>query len=164
MPRTCTICNHPEREAIETAIVAGISNRSIALQFGTSHMAVQRHATDHIQQEIKNSQAAQEEARGLDIVKQLKEINDITREILKQSRGISTHEITLKAVARVEKQLELQAKLLGAIDDRPVNIYITPEWIAIRTVIVQALKPYPDARRAVAAALAQMETNRDRFN
>jgi len=43
MPRTCTVCAHPQRTGIDRALVGGASNRSIALHFGVSHMAVQRH-------------------------------------------------------------------------------------------------------------------------
>lgn len=165
MARTCTICSHEKRAAIEDSIVAGASNRSIALQFGMSHMAVQRHAIDHIAQEIKQSQEAKEEAQGLDIVKQLKDINKITLEILRDARADDTKQaIALQAIDRVCKQLELQAKLLGAIDTPQINIMFTPEWHAIRGTIIAALVPFPDARVAVAGALARLEDSHARLN
>ena len=43
MPRTCTICKHPQRLEIERAIVAGTSLRSIAGQFGTAKTNIERH-------------------------------------------------------------------------------------------------------------------------
>ncbi len=157
MPRTCTICNHPERAAIESALVLGTSYRDIALQFGIGHMAVQRHASEHVQEAVKQSQEATEEARGLDVVKQLKNINDITLAILKESRDAKKNGMALFAIDRVIKQIELQAKLLGDIDTPQINIMVTPEWIRIRTTLVQALAPFPDAKISVAAALVRME-------
>jgi hypothetical protein len=43
MPRSCTICTHPQRTAIETALMAGDAFRIIANRFGTSPAALFRH-------------------------------------------------------------------------------------------------------------------------
>jgi len=80
-------------------------------------MAVQRHAVEHIAQEIKQSQAAKEEAQGLDVVKQLKTVNSVTLAILKEARDEKSNTMALLAIDRVMKQLELQAKLLGDINE-----------------------------------------------
>ena len=37
-----------------------------------------------------------------------------------------------------------------------INIHMHPEWIELRTVIVAALEPHADARRAVLRALQGM--------
>jgi hypothetical protein len=86
MARTCTICVHPQRSEIEAAIVAGTPYRAITKQFGSSPAAITRHASEHISQAIKQSQAAKEEAQALDVVKQLRIINTVTMAILKESR------------------------------------------------------------------------------
>jgi len=154
---TCTICIHPNRAEIETAIASGTSMRSIALQFGTSHMSISRHASNHISGLIQQSQVAKDEARGLDVVRQLVYINSVTVDILKEARANKKNGMALFAVDRIIKQLELQAKLLGDIDKPQINIYVSPEWRGIRDRIVLALVPYPDARFAVAQELAQLE-------
>ena len=165
MPRTCTICSHPERAQIDAAFVSGTPYRSIAKQFGCSDAAMYRHTSEHIAQAIKETKQAQEEAQALDVVKQLKEINRVTLEIMKESRSDKKNGMALFAIDRLQKQLELQAKLLGDIDDSPkVTIWMAPEWQNIRALIVQALIPYPDAKLAVATALAQMEDSRARLN
>lgn len=165
MSRVCTICYHPERSAIESAIVTGESYRHIASQFGVGYKSVERHIADkHVAQEIKQTQAAKEEARSLDVVKQLKDINEISQAILKESRDLKDNDIALKAIDRIAKQLELQAKLLGDIGGTQMNVYLSPEWQDIRKVLVQALVPFPDARIAVADALAALEESRASLN
>lgn len=163
MARTCTICSHEKRMEIDSAFVAGASYRSIAKQFGCSEAAMYRHTSEHIAREVKQLQSAQKELRGLDVVKQLKTINGITLTILKEARNTKDNDTALKAVDRVTKQLELQAKLLGDID-RPAAVYLSPEWLDIRKALVQALLPFPDARMSVASVLAQMEDARVRLN
>lgn len=165
MPRVCTICFHPERSAIEAAIVTGESYRHIASQFNVGYKSIERHISDkHIAQEVKQAQEFKEEARGLDVVKQLKSINETSLAILKESRAANENDMALKAIDRIAKQLELQAKLLGDIDTPQVNVYLSPEWQSIRKTLLQALMPYPDAKIAVAMALSQMEVARDRLN
>jgi hypothetical protein len=52
--------------------------------------------------------------------------------------------------------LELLGKALDRIRDTPpVNVTIinNPEWVELRTLIIGALEPYPDAREAVVHAI-----------
>jgi len=62
--------------------------------------------------------------------------------------------LALKAITRVEKQLEIESKMLGELNDgATVNITLAPEWQKIRTEILLALEPYPAARIAVLEAI-----------
>jgi hypothetical protein len=54
--------------------------------------------------------------------------------------------------------LELLGKALDRIKDAPqiqVNLLVNPEWLALRTVIIAALEPYPAAREAVVHAIRE---------
>jgi hypothetical protein len=164
MTRVCTICFHPARAAIESAIVTGESYRHIASQYDVGYKSVERHIAEHIRNSVEQAQEAVEEARGLDVVKQLKDINKISLEILKEARKLKENDMALKAIDRIAKQLELQAKLLGDIDRPQVNVILSPEWQDIRRAIIASLVPFPDARIAVASALATMEESRARLN
>ena len=156
MPRTCTVCAHESRADIDKALVAGTPYRDIALRFSLGVMAVQRHKA-HVAQAIVQVQEAKEEAQALDVVKQLKTINASTVAILHEARQQRDPDIALKAIDRIQRQIELQAKLLGDLDERPqVNILIAPEWLAVRAALLVALLPYPDARTAVVEALASV--------
>jgi gamma-glutamyl-gamma-aminobutyrate hydrolase PuuD len=160
MSRTCTICTNEKRAEIEAAIIAGTSLRDIAGQFSLSRNAVHRHKENCIPQSIQHSQAAQEEAQALDVVKQLKAINTVTLTILQEARKAKQNGLALQAIDRIGKQLELQAKLLGDIDDSTrIDISIHPDWLTIQKTIMLALLPYMDARTAVSEALLRLETN-----
>lgn len=62
MPRTCTICKHPQRLQIEKALVIGTSVRDISGQYGPSKTAISRHRT-HVKETIARSADAQESVR-----------------------------------------------------------------------------------------------------
>src|ERR687883_263908 len=174
MPRTCTICAHPERAAIDKALVDGQPYRDIAGHYGTSKTALQRHKEDHLRDllaQARARQAAHEAALGaavqeqeaakmeqaIDIVKQLKAINAASVAILHEARQAGNAEVALKAIDRVWRQIELQARLLGELDERPqVNVLLAPEWVSIRAGLLAALGPYPEARVAVAEQLVAL--------
>src|SRR5260370_37935836 len=140
MPRTCTICTHPQRAALEAQLVAGIAYRTIADHFSVSKTALIRHAGDHVKQQIAQAQEAREEAQSLDVVRQLRAINAAAIAILTAARRTGEHDIALKAIDRIQRQLELQAKLLGEIGDAPVvNVMLSPEWLTERAARLTAL-------------------------
>ena len=65
-----------------------------------------------------------------------------------------------KAWAMVSREargyLELLGKALDRIRDTPpaqITIINNPEWVELRTLVINALEPYPDAREAVVHAI-----------
>lgn len=148
----CTVCSHHDRAAIDGALVAGTPYRNIAERFSVSLAALARHR-EHISAAI----AQREEAHALDVVKQLLAINGAMWAILTAARKTGDADAQFKAVDRIQRQIELQAKLLGDLDERPqVNVLVLPEWLAMRTAILAALTAYPEARDAVVDAVARL--------
>jgi hypothetical protein len=157
MPRTCTICTHPEREAIDAALVAGEAYRNIAKRAGTSATALVRRKTDHLPAHLAKAEAVREVTQADDLLGRLLHLNKETMAILREARTGKDNELALKAIARAEKQIELQAKLLGELQEgTTVNVLILPEWARIRTVLLEALSPHPQARIAVTEALGRL--------
>ena len=59
----------------------------------------------------------------------------------------------LAGVRELTRIVELMAKLRGEIEQKEINIYLNPEWIKLRAVIINVLEPYPDARLKLAEVL-----------
>lgn len=155
MSRRCTVCTSPAAASINAAVAGEHGSiRSIAKQYGVTDAALLRHAKGHLPEAMVKSQEAADEAQALDVVKQLKAINLATLEILRDARKINDAETALKAIARVEKQIELQARLLHLLNEgTTVNVLVNPEWVELRTLIFNVLLPFPEARIALAEAL-----------
>ena len=117
MPQTCRICRHEKRNEIEQAILGGEAFRRIAKRFGTSATALFRHRKAHIPATLAKAKEVAEEVRAETLLDRLREINRETAEILKDARASGTHAVALQAIARAEKQLELEARLLGQLSD-----------------------------------------------
>ncbi len=157
MPRTCTICSHLQRAAIDAALISGEPYRVISRRFAASADAVFRHK-EHIVPTLAKAQDAAEAVQGDTLLARLATLNRETSAILKEAREANDNELALKAIARAEKQLELEAKLLGELNNNPqINILITPEWLTVRSALLSALMPFPEARQAVVRRLLTME-------
>jgi hypothetical protein len=63
MPRTCTICRHPDRLRIEQAMITGTSLRDVAARFGTAKTIIARHRT-HVADSIVRHAEVRELARA----------------------------------------------------------------------------------------------------
>ena len=161
MPRHCSVCAHPERPAIDHALVAGDAAQHISARYcSLSRPAIQRHKAEHLPQTMVKAKQSEDVGHAIDVVRQLKAINGASLQILNDARQTGNGELVLKAVDRVQRQIELQAKLLGELDDRPhVNVLLAPEWVTVRATLLAALGPYPEARAAVAAELLALEAS-----
>jgi hypothetical protein len=155
VPRSCTICEHPDREAIDRQLVGESSNLSVSSLFGVSESAVRRHKSNHLPAKLVMAQQAEEVAQADDLLDQVRDLHARTLAILEAAEGSSQHRTALSAIREARSNLELLAKLLGELDERPtVNILISP---TAQTAIITALGPYPEARLAVADALKGLE-------
>ena len=73
-------------------------------------------------------------------------------------RHADPRDLLLKTADRLQVSLELLARLTKQLDERPVvNLWLAPEWLALRTALLAALQPYPEARASVVAALTRLE-------
>ena len=84
----------------------------------------------------------------------LQVIRRATMAVLTEARASGANDLALKAIARLEKQLELSARLAGELNETPaVNILVTPEWAQLRAAILAALESHPEAKAAVRGVL-----------
>ena len=158
MPRICTVCEHPEKDGIDRALVGSASNRSVASLYDVSEAAVRRHKGKHLPAKLAMAQAAEEVAEADTLLDQVKGLQSRAYGILDRAEKAGELRTALSAIREARGNLELLAKLLGELDERPVwNLNISPEWLELRAVIVGALEPHPEALSAVVDALEGAE-------
>lgn len=172
MSRGCSVCDHPQRQNIDMALVAGQTLSQLAAVHNLSTSALSRHRLQHVSALLKKAKAqesqadttkaarhqkvmeAEETAHALDLRQQLKLINAASLEVLGKARAAAKPVTQLQAVDRIYRQITLQAQLLGqAADDENQTQAIQAQWPLIRQVILDALQPFPKAKIAVAEAL-----------
>lgn len=162
MPRTCTICAHAEHQAINGALLANEPYRNVSVRFGTSVAALQRHKAEHLPDALSKAreiQETQEIALADDLYEQVKQLRDNAVRILTTAEGAGDLRTALLGIREARSCIELLLEVEGRLARTPtVNIHLSPEWLEVRAVVIQALQPYPEARTAVAGALMQVSS------
>lgn len=156
--RVCSSCTHPEREAVDAALVAGTPNRRIAAQFGLSEAAVRRHGAEHLPAALAHAQEAQAVAQAGTLLDEVRTLRTRALGILDRAEQAGDLRTALLAIREARTTVELLLEVEGELDRRPtVNVLVLPEWALARSALMEALRPYPEARAAVAARLEALE-------
>ncbi len=155
MPRSCTICGHAARTEIDKALAAGESTGQLAGRYRTiDERAIRRHRSNHLPAKLVLAEKAAEVAEAGDLLSQVQGLQARTLAILEAAEASSEHRTALGAIREARSNLELLAKLLGELDERPVvNVLVSPQWLELRATIVTALERHPQARESVLRAV-----------
>jgi hypothetical protein len=158
MARTCTICRHEDRPAIDQALVNRRPFRDIACHFNVGRMALLRHHDDHLPAAMAKAKEAEEAAQADDLLKEVRALRTKAYSLLIQAEKSGDLRTALAGVREARACLELLAEMSQQLDRRPVvNLLVLPEWLRVRAELLAALQPYPEARSAVAARLAALD-------
>lgn len=157
MARVCTICEDPEVQEINRRLIRGDSIAGIAREFAVSEDALGRHKAGHIPATLEASPSTLEIANADNLLDELRRARQRTYGLLdkaEEAACVKVYGAPVQYLREIREQIRLLAELEGRLASQPqVNILINPEWIELRTLIVKALEPYPQAREAVVRAL-----------
>jgi hypothetical protein len=102
--------------------------------------------------------ATDADLRDVDVLVEMRELYTRMKRHLEAVEDTNNWKAIGAFHAEARRDLELLAKLLGQLDERPVvNILISPQWLELRATLVGALVGYPEAASAVLAALDAAE-------
>jgi hypothetical protein len=161
MPRVCTVCSHPQRDEIDRALASGQTIRRLAPLYGVSESAISRHKRNHLPVAIARAREVTEVANAKDMLDQVRGLEAKARSILAQAEAAGDLRVALSAIREARGCLELLARLTGELQEgQTVNVLVLPEWASIRSALLQALTPYPEARVATARALQRIDGKR----
>src|SRR5687767_1669532 len=119
MPRQCGPCLHPERQAIDSALVAGEPYRNIAERFGTSTTALHRHKGEHLPVTLTLAHDAAEVANADDLLGQVRHLQTRALAILDRAEADGQLMPAPAAIRECRGCLELLGKLMGELSDAP---------------------------------------------
>ena len=155
MPRRCTICDHDQREVIDAALIEGqSSNLALSALHGVSESALRRHKKRHLPEALAQAQDAHEVAQGDNLLAQLDGLRQEAHRIKDKAEKGADYRTALAGIRELVRIVELMAKVRGELaQEGAVSLVVSGEWIELRTIMLRALAPYPDARLAMARAL-----------
>ncbi len=126
MPQSCSLCRHPRRPEIDSALLAGQSFRDIAGRFGTSKSAVERHKRACISGTLARAQGAAEVVRGDSLLERIEgaltRIKDLGLEaerLFYESQDTRDKGTALTAVCALSREsrgyIEILSRLIGTL-------------------------------------------------
>jgi hypothetical protein len=169
---TCRVCAHEQRHLVELGLVHRIPVRVLARRFDIPKTTIFRHRRLHMPAQLVAAILAAQRPSEVDLEQlQRSESEGLLGSLIGQRARLQLlSEMAfeageLGAATTVERaitqSLELTSRLLGMIvqrhDVRSTSILISADYLQLRGAIIGALKPYPEAARAVGEALARLE-------
>ena len=166
--RGCTVCASPNRTLIEAALAAGRTQADVAKAYKVHYGAIQRHVKNHASKSlvavagpelhsgpVQTGTELGEDRRSaiVQLAEKLRETQAIYDSATSGNVNSTSALVALKQAAVLIEQI---ARLRGEFAPPPpvvIDLTTTSEWVKLRSKILKALIPYPEARQAVADAL-----------
>jgi hypothetical protein len=172
MPRTCTICRHPQREDIDQGLVASVPYRNLAEKYGTSTATLQRHRP-HMRRDLVQVHEAVEVARSerlLDCVRtgegRAERMYGAAEEIMVRALSAQDLRTALQAIrtavdvmGEARQYMELRGELTRELGKDRMPVIPLPQIVITREpdpLVPLALAPGPDfsSKPALASVLS----------
>ena len=153
----CSICKDPRVGEINSRIISQVKLADISREFAVSEDALSRHKDKCIITALSATPNTKDVINGDNLLMQLQAAREETLKLLDmaiEAGNTKTYGSPSNYLAELRQQIKLWAELEGRLASQPqVNITLNAEWISLRSTIIAALEPFPDARRAVVNAL-----------
>ena len=168
----CSICRHKDAGRIDLMLARRVPLRVIGDKFTVTPSALCRHRQRHMSPEVKAALAIGVPKTDIDIERLRRDESENLLQTLVHHRArlwalVDEAENIgdLRAASSLHQRIltiwELQARFLRELTSGDItitqNILVIPQYILARTAILQALRPFPDASRAVSGALREIE-------
>ncbi len=146
------------------ALATGSSVRDIDARYRVGYRAVHRHHENHMSPALVALAQAKAEGREADVPRQYRTLEERLERLLDELDGFlrtakeeKDTKTAIAAVRELRATLETWGKATGQLADRgpqvAINLNTDPQIAELKSIILGALDPYPEAAMAVAAAL-----------
>jgi len=172
MGNVCTVCTSPHRHLIEVGLVHRTPMRVLGKRFGVSEHAVFRHSKGHVTPQMRAAILAAQQPQAVDLEQlQRSENEGLLAQLVsqrarlqltvEQAQSLGDTSGVVRAERAITQNLELVAKLLGQLVQHHqvthASVLVSPDYLKLRQVLTEALRPFPPAALAVGKALHQLE-------
>lgn len=171
----CRVCDHPQREAIDRAIIAGDSLRKIATMFATSKDAIHRHknicmkrvpgaivpvAAEPVPAYQTPAEMATASQNVRTVAQRVGALVDKMEALAQRFEETGDTNGIMRAAKEIREGLRLMAQLSGELGpNNQVNLQVNvptmrdaPEW----PIIVRVIERHPEIREELNAALLEV--------
>jgi hypothetical protein len=153
--RPCTVCQHPKRDEIDKRLAIDSNFAGISRDFaGISEDALKRHKEKHLPGTLAKAENIKEVVKADALLEDVKSLRKKALGILESAEKAGDLKTALLGIREARSCMELLAKVEGQLKETPqINFILSAEWIELRTLIITALDPYPEAKEAMVLAI-----------
>ncbi len=126
MARTCTVCRHPDRPAIDADLVSGALRRELARRFGLSATSVGRHADAHLPQLMARAAEAEQE-RGARLLERAERLVTDLEVMAGRAKAGGDSDGFLRVVRELRPTIELLGRATGELAAGGVTVLVAIE-------------------------------------
>jgi hypothetical protein len=170
--RVCKVCAHERRHLIEIGLTHHVPIRTLGARFGLKPSTIYRHAKLHLPPQTRAAILAAQKPSEVDLeALQRSESEGLLAQLvtqrarLQQLSELSAELGDVRGAVAVERattaNLELVGRLLSQFtvhhEVTHRSVLVSPDYLRLRSTLLKALAPFPEAMRAVAAALHSLE-------
>src|SRR5262245_29302298 len=166
----CRVCRHRERAAMDLALARGVSLQALGKRYGVSSDSLYRHRRAHLSPQLRARLLAGPDTNiDLEALKSSESQSLLANLVAIRHRLFATLDtaeecgdglLFTRTVSALHTNLELTGKLLGELGighQSVTNVLVLPAYVEMRVALVNALRGFPEAGRAVAAVLHELE-------
>jgi exonuclease VII large subunit len=117
MPRTCTVCTHPQRDEIDRQLLDGIALRNIAKRYSLSTASLFRH-NKHIAKTLSNARQEADILRADGLMEHLNHLTAEAERLKQKAEKRKDYRTALAGVREQSRLLEIGARLAVDIQER----------------------------------------------
>ena len=170
----CTVCSSPRRHLIDVGLAYGTPLRVLSKRYGPSTHSIWRHSRKHLSPQMRAAILVAQKPAAVDLeALKRSEAEGLLAQLVSQRARLQQHsELALdlgniadccRVEGRITANLELVARLLDQLtvhyDVRHTSVLVSPNYLRLRSALIEALRPHPAAMAAVSAALHQIESD-----
>jgi hypothetical protein len=138
VPRRCTICTHPDRAAIDSALAAGAAFPAVAAEWHVSPHAVGRHVrADHVTKRVAETVAAAEVVQADDLLVRVAALEADARRIGRAAEEAGDTRTALLAIREILRIRELLGKAAGVLTSGGVAVGVNVNDTIVRVTYEQ---------------------------
>ncbi len=159
MSRSCTVCIHDRREDIDIALVRGVSVRAVEASYGVTYRSAQRHKENHLSPTLIRTMEARQAGIEGNVADHVRRLLGDSYDLMERAKETGDIRLAVTAMGNLRETLKLLGDATGELNrNQPatvINLNTDPQIAELKSIILGALDPYPEAAQAVAAALAR---------
>jgi hypothetical protein len=169
----CGVCRHPRRDMIDLGLVCGEPHAVLSERFQLSHDSIRRHSQNHLPPQVRAAVMTQLAPSAVDLeALQRSESESLLASLIGQRARLAIlaskavedglPSVAVRCEAAVLNNLELVSRLLGQLVSRSEittkSMLLTPDYLAVRRILVEELRPHPELAARIAERIAAIET------